>query len=286
MKNRLLSFLIFALLFAPTVARADSVDLSRWNVTIPVDSKGTTSGEAIELPAAGHVAVSPAGDLIFTAPVTGATTSGSKYPRDELRELNGTALAGWKLATGGTMTATVSVDQMPLLKDGTVGKAVIGQIHGASNELTRLYWNNGVVNFHDDISGTDHKEHEFTFPSLPVIPLGKKFSYEIDAAPAALKITIFLDGKTYATSLVPDTKWTSDTLYFKAGIYLGENASQGATGQGQDTFYALDYGHTAGAGLGGLPPPPVVPPAPPAVTAGKPLADQLRALADQVEKLN
>lgn len=236
------------------------IDLSIWNITLPVDSKGTTAGEAVELPATGHLTPNADGSLTFHAPVDGAHTSGSQYPRHELREIKADgSLAAWSLATGATMTATLTVDAMPKLKDGAVGKAVIGQIHGKSNELIRLYWNAGVIEFHDDISGTDHKEHEFAFPALPAIPIGKQFSYEIGASTVALAVTIFLDGKPYSVSLTPDAKWTSDSLYFKAGVYLGENASQGATGFGQVTFHALDYSHTSGQGLGGLPtslPPP------------------------------
>ncbi|MFD2836365.1 polysaccharide lyase family 7 protein [Azotobacter vinelandii] len=45
--------------------------------------------------------------------VNGATTSGSKYARSELREMKGSERAAWKLSEGGTMTATLEVDKVP-----------------------------------------------------------------------------------------------------------------------------------------------------------------------------
>ncbi len=287
MKKYLLPVLFLLLI---SVQAQAAIDVAKWNVTLPVDAKGTTKGEAVELPATGHVAVSPDGNLVFTAPVDGAHTSGSKYARDELREIKPDgSLAGWTLATGGTMTATVSVDKVPLLKDGTPGKEVIGQIHGKNEEMIRLYWENGVVNYHNDISGTDHKEHEFTFAGLPKIPLGKKFSYLIQAQPSGLTVDVHLDGKVYSSAIKPlDAKWTSDTLYFKAGVYLGENASQGATGTGQVTFYALDYAHAAGQGLGGLPVPALteLTPQPSLVPEKARLIGEIRARLDQLEALH
>jgi hypothetical protein len=43
--------------------------------------------------------------------------------------------------------------------------------------------------------------------------------------------------------------WNSDTFYFKAGVYLGVNESTGS-GEGQASFYGLDFSHGAG-GMGG-----------------------------------
>lgn len=242
-----------------------TINLKLWNYTGDLDAHGLKTGEAKEYPATGHVTPNPDGSVTFIAHVDGAHTSGSKYPRSELREIKPDgSLAAWKLSEGGTMTATLRIDAIPILKDGTPGKAVIGQIHGKDNELIRLYWNNGVVNFHTDIAAADRLEHEFTFLGLPKIALGKTFSYEIDARASIMTVTIFLDGVKYQTTEAILPVWQSDTFYFKAGVYLGENASQGATGFGQVTFTALDYSHTPGQGLGGLPVGPATVPVPPA----------------------
>lgn len=264
------------------------INLKMWNWTGDVDANGKKTGEAKEYPATGHVTPNADGSVTFVAHVDGATTSGSKYPRSELREIKTDgSLAAWNLSQGGTMTATLRVDAIPNLKDDTVGKAVIGQIHGKDNELIRLYWNNGVINFHNDISGADHKEHEFTFFKLPVIPIGKAFSYKIDARVNALTVEIHLDGNIYLETIPQlDAKWASDSLYFKAGVYLGENVSQGATGYGQVTFTALDYSHVLGQGLGGLPvvvtPPPVV--VPPVTYTKEQVISMLQNVVDGFKK--
>jgi hypothetical protein len=264
----------------------EMINLKLWNYTGDLDAHGLKTGEAKEYPATSHVTPNPDGSVTFLAHVDGAHTSGSKYPRSELREIKPDgSLAAWKLSDGGTMTATLRIDAIPTLKDGTPGKAVIGQIHGKNDELIRLYWNNGVINFHNDISGTDHKEHEFTFDGLPVIPLGKEFSYLIHAGPS-LAVHIHLDGKLYIKTIDPlDPKWTSDSLYFKAGVYLGENASQGATGFGQVTFTALDYSHTPGQGLGGLPVAPAPVPVPPAPNPNDAVKAALLSIGAQIMEL-
>jgi hypothetical protein len=244
--------LIIALLITMAAPAYAAIDLSTWNVTLPVDAKGTNKGEAVELSATGHVVFHIEGSdtsLTFKAPVDGAHTKGTKYPRDELRELSGKNLAAWKLSTGGTMPACLQVDAVPKMKDGSPGKEVIGQIHGKKNELVRLYYNgNGsTVYFHNDRSGEDSKEHEFLLKDAagktPVIPLRKPFCYDIDAHKDALTVKVMVDGDTYSsvTKILP--LWQKDSLYFKAGVYLGNNAKQGATGYGQTTFQALTFSH-------------------------------------------
>lgn len=221
------------------------ITLTNWALTDNSDTKGGKSGEAATLEPGKYTLAKSADDsLTFRAEVDDAKTSGTKYPRKELREWLKGKKAAWKLSQGGTMTASLTVDAVPTQKNGKPGKVVIGQIHGKSNELCRLYWNAGVVNFHNDISGKDHKEHEFTFPGLPKIPLGKPFSYTISATADTLTVTISLDGNTYSNTIRPvDKKWASDSLYFKAGVYLGNNVKQGAKGYGQATFTALAVVH-------------------------------------------
>jgi filamentous hemagglutinin family protein len=239
------------------------VDLKDWYLTLPVDSKGSTGGTAAEVHKgldsyqSEYFKVGPQGQLTFTADVAGAKTKSTKYARSELRETKANGdLAAWNLKDGGTMTATMSVDKVPTLSDGTLGKEVIGQIHGKSDELVRLYWDNGNVYFHNDRAGSSNKEMQFNLTdamgNTPKIGLGQKFSYEIHAQGTDLTVSLFTGGKTYSSTTKINSVWQSDSLYFKAGVYLGANASQGAKGVGQTSFYGLDYSHTAGEGLGGL----------------------------------
>lgn len=235
-------------------------DLSSWNLTIPVDSVGKTSGVAsiVKFPSAYSSAYfNQLGDnkIVFSADVAGATTSGSKYARSELREMDGTNLAAWKLAQGGTMSATLSVDEVPTLNSGAKGRVVVGQIHGKSDEIVRLYWENGTIYFANDRAGANNTEIKFQLfdqnNQNPDVALGEKFSYIISAKGDKLVVAVYTDGKVYSSETRINSVWQSDSLYFKAGVYLGVNETQG-TGKGVVQFDALDYSHTINAGFNGL----------------------------------
>lgn len=227
-------------------------DLSSWKITLPVDSSGGITGTAMEvLKLSGYTQSSyfytgSTGAMTFRAPVDGATTSGSNYARSELREMNGSSGAAWNLSTGGSMTATLSVDQIPTRFDGTMGKVVVGQIHGSNDELVRLYWDAGKMYFANDLSGTDNTEHKFYFADAagnqPDVSLGEKFSYVISAHGSALDVDVYADGNIYHSHTAINSIWQGDSLYFKAGAYLGVNETQG-TGFGQDSFYDLRFTH-------------------------------------------
>ena len=130
---------------------------------------------------------------------------------------------------------------------------MVGQIHGQSDELIRLYYENGKVYFMNDQAGPDDKETKFTFKNdageQPDISLGETFSYMIDAHGSKLLVKIKADGQEYISDTSINSVWNSDTFYFKAGVYLGVNESTGS-GEGQVSFYGLDFSH-AGGGTGG-----------------------------------
>ncbi|GAB3384993.1 polysaccharide lyase family 7 protein [Azotobacter armeniacus] len=240
---------------------SDLIDLRNWKITLPVDSKGGTSGVAVEVKNllgyenSKYFYDAPDGAMVFSAMVDGATTGGSKYARSELREMNGSERAAWKLSEGGTMTATLEVDKVPQKSDGSPGRVVVGQIHGEDDELVRLYYENGKVYFVNDRAGPKNAETTFALKDSngnePNISLDERFSYKIDAKGDALTVEVYADGKTYTSTSKINSVWQSDKLYFKAGAYLGVNESSGK-GEAQVSFYGLDFAHTSGGGLGGL----------------------------------
>ncbi|WP_243374855.1 polysaccharide lyase family 7 protein [Microvirga solisilvae] len=235
----------------PNVAPSGNFDLSNWKITLPVDSSGTISGTAVEVQNLSgyqnskYFYTGPDGAMVFYAPVDGATTSGSSYARSELREMNGSSKAAWNLSTGGFMSATLEVDAAPM-RDGQGKKLVIGQIHGQDDELVRLYWQDNKLYFANDQSGSDNKEHNFTFKaddgSAPDVSLNEKFSYTINAKGNVLDVDVYADGKVYHSHTTINSVWQSDTFYFKAGAYLGANETNGS-GYGQTSFYALSFNH-------------------------------------------
>lgn len=237
----------------PTLAPSGNFDLSNFKITLPVDSSGGYTGTAVEVTNlinyinSQYFYTGVDGSMVFRAPVDGATTSGSSYARSELREMNGTARAAWNLSTGGVMTATLEVDKAPTRLDGTVGKLVVGQIHGANDELVRLYWDANKLYFANDLSGSDNSEHKFYFTNAagqqPDVSLDERFSYVIDAKGSTLDVTVYADGDVYHSVTPINSVWQSDSLYFKAGAYLGINETSG-TGWGQTSFYDLRFNHT------------------------------------------
>ena len=240
---------------------SDNFALNNWKLTLPVDKDGTYIGEALEIYnltgfESPYFYDAPDGAMVFKATYDGATTSGSSYPRSELREMINGRPAAWKVSEGGVMTATLKVDQVPTLSTGATGRVIVGQIHGKEEELIRLYWDKNTVYFMNDQAGPDNKMLKYTFANssgmAPLINLGEQFSYKIDAKGNTLKVDIYADGQVYTAVSPINDVWQTDTFYFKAGIYLGVNENNG-TGTGQVSFYGLDYGHTEGSGLGGLP---------------------------------
>jgi len=92
---------------------ADVLDLSDWYVGLPVGEDGEPTN--VEQPALATYANDPwlvatpdCAAVQFRAAVNGVTTSGSSYPRAELREMAGAAKASWSSTSG---THTMVIDQ-------------------------------------------------------------------------------------------------------------------------------------------------------------------------------
>jgi hypothetical protein len=204
-----------------------------WKLNLPVNSQGGFTGNAIELypvvPYAPYYTISNTGRLVFMTPSDGAkTTTNTKYARTEYREMANGTEAGWQLAaTNDPLRITdVSIDSLPC---GT--KTVIGQIHGTSNELVRLYADNpssscGNIRlyFHNDVDYANGVETRFYLKDangvFVTVQLGEQFDYTI--APTSAKITVAAyksDGSKYWASDRINPYWLTDTLYYKVGNY-------------------------------------------------------------------
>jgi hypothetical protein len=117
-----------------------------WKLTLPVGSAGSPQ----EIPAASlttytdprYFYSTATGGVAFIAPVSGVTTSGSRYPRSELRELG-----AWSATSG---THTLVVDEAFVALPAGKAQVVGAQVHDASNdwatfrlESNRLYVSQG-----------------------------------------------------------------------------------------------------------------------------------------------
>jgi Alginate lyase len=188
----------------PHATPSGNFDLSNWKIGLPVDSAGGFAGTSLEVKnLAGYEHPSyfftaTDGAMTFVAPAEGATTTGSQYARSELREMIGPERAAWSLATGGMMSATLEIDQVPIKFGGTIGRVIIGQIHGEEDELVRLYWEDGKLYFANDQAGPNNSEQKFYFLDAagkqPHVALNERFSYTISAKGDDLVVTVTADG--------------------------------------------------------------------------------------------
>jgi Alginate lyase len=136
---------------------ADVLDLTNWKMTLPTGSEGSPT--EIKQPALDSFSSAPhfvvESDAVqFRAAVNAVTTSGSSYPRSELREMtnNGADHASWS-STQGTHLLVVSeaFTKLPNTKPHVVG----AQIHDADDDVTvfrlegtSLYITNGNNTHH------------------------------------------------------------------------------------------------------------------------------------------
>jgi hypothetical protein len=238
----------------PSLPPGGNFDLSHWYLGLP--DSGSTSIQPSAL-VAGYSSewfyTGADGAMVFWAPVNGGTTSGSTYPRSELRELvsgvdHSTAI-NWTVLGTHVMTAQCRVLQVP-----STGKVIIGQIHGGSTPLCKIYYNSGTLytRVHTQPTGGTENQYEFGTSGLNV-----PINYELRVEDGVLTMTI--NGTTHVFDFVTGSNWGGSEFYFKAGSYCQDNTGTSEEGA-RVAFYALNVTHVEDA-----------PPAPTglAATAGK-----------------
>jgi hypothetical protein len=215
---------------------ASVVDLSNWYLTLPTGKAGhpeTVHQPALANYADPHFGVNATGDaIVFTGPCDGVTTVHSHYPRSELRETRGNALAGWSCAKGGhEMVWTGAVTHLPEHKP----EVVIGQIHDAKDDVVMLKCSGKTIIF---VNGDkDGKVLD------PAYVLGTKYTAKIHAEKGVIDVYYNDMAKPAVSIKDPNTKADN---YFKVGCYTQSNATKGAKpGEyAQTHVYAAKVTHT------------------------------------------
>lgn len=217
------------------------LNLTNWKITLPTGSSGSPT-EILQPKLAtysdSHFGVSGS-HVLFTAPCNGVTTSGSSYPRSELREMknSGKDKASW---SNKSQTRTLDLDMafahLPSNKPHVVG----GQIHGADDDITvlRLEGSKLYVTKGDD-------PHWQLITASYV--LGTRFTFQFKARPGGIDFNYNAGAWTHTLS------GNYYGCYFKAGCYTQSNESGGA--YGQTAFWSVV--------LDGVPVAPVAKPAAP-----------------------
>ncbi len=121
----------------------DVLNLQNWKLNLPIDANGTQTGTSLEIKRnkLDTFSLTPYfynnadnTGVVFMANCGGSTTSGSGYPRSELREMttNGTVNASWSSSTGvHTMEIDQAVTHLPDVKK----HIVVGQIHDSNDDV-------------------------------------------------------------------------------------------------------------------------------------------------------
>ncbi|WP_437883785.1 polysaccharide lyase family 7 protein [Pseudomonas sp. LRF_L74] len=225
------------------------IDLSTWNLSIPVGTPATTitttqltGGYQDDYFKAAN------GALFFWAPVTGTTTKSAKYPRSELRETyaDGT-LRNWKYQDAdNTLDGTLKVTQVP-----STGKIVIGQIHNAEGDnppvkLSYQYKTSTGTGNIVALVRLKPSDDTTSYTLVKGVALNQLFSYTIRLTPSgtlAIYVKPSSSAATVKWSDKLDSTWKASTLYFKAGSYVQDNAGD-ASEAGAVSFTNLVIKHS------------------------------------------
>jgi hypothetical protein len=213
------------------------LDLANWKLTLPIGSSAHKATEVTQ-PALGtyknstyfHLDSTGKG-VVFRANAGGATTSGSTYPRSELREMTdgGKKEAGWSSKTGThVMTVNEAITAVPAAKPHVVA----AQIHDGEDDVVmiRLEKNRLFVEADGDEVGVLD----------PSYVLGTRFTVELRAASSGIRVT-YNGTKTVTYSA------SGSGYYFKAGCYTQSNVDKGdkASAYGEVVIYSLQVKHSA-----------------------------------------
>ncbi|MES2431979.1 MAG: polysaccharide lyase family 7 protein [Bacteroidota bacterium] len=214
-----------------TLYPADVLDLTNWKLNLPIDANGTQTGTSVEIKqvlldtftnALYYHNNNDNTGVVFMANTGGATTSGSGYPRSELREMtsNGMVNASWSSSSG---THTMEIEQAVMHLPDVKKHIVVGQIHDAEDDVivfrlegTKLFMDHngddGVVLDNNYVLGT-------RFKVKMLVSNNNVYSYYNDV----LK-------ETYPISF--------SGAYFKAGSYVQSSCkgTKKVTGESCDAY--------------------------------------------------
>ena len=231
----------------PSKPPGGNFNLTNFYLGLPVDSSGGTNGTSASITAAQLVAgysnawyfyTAPDGAMTFWAFVLGATTSGSSYPRSELREQISPPLnsSNWVPYGVHLLSAQCRVTQVP-----STGKVIIGQIHcytGNARPLLKLQYESGVIAALVKTNSNFDPDYKLYFQN---VGLSNLINYQIKIENGLVTTTV--NGSNQAVNVfLTDPDWATNGLYFKAGSYCQDNV--GDTNEGSRVaFYMLDRSH-------------------------------------------
>jgi len=215
---------------------AELLDLGNWKLTLPIgDAESPTE---IKQPELASYELAPYFHLdalrqavLFQARVDGVTTSGSDYPRCELREMmnDGADNAAWSMISGThSMTIRQAITQLPVVK----AHVVAGQIHDAEDDVVMIR----LEGEHLFVEGGGEELGDLN----PSYQRGTEFTVRIVASAGVIQV--FYDDLSTPKVEVPSQ---ATECYFKAGVYTQSNPERGdePTAYGEVAIYDLEVTH-------------------------------------------
>lgn len=226
------------------------LNLSNWKITIPFDANGkdeSESGVAAETKQpelkdytlSGYYFTNATNDgVVFKAHAGGAHTSGSGYPRCELREMveNGTKTAKWQSNSG---KHTMEIDQAITFLPSHKKHVVAGQIHSTGDYddvITCRLEDKKLFLSHNGAKGTMLTDNYVLGTRFKI-----KFVVEND------EIRSYYNNSSKPIEVYPIN---FPDAYFKAGCYTqsaswgkNNNHNADASDYGQVVIYGLSVSH-------------------------------------------
>lgn len=193
---------------------ANVLDLTNWKLNIPLDEDKDGRSDEIKQPKLNTWSITPwfqnnenNTGVVFRANCGGATTSGSGYPRSELREMisNGKNGASWGSDEGThIMEIEQAITHLPKIKPHIVA----GQIHDADDDVIvfRLEGKKLFIDHNGDDGAILTKNYE----------PGTKFKVKFEVSGGQVK-------SYYNDALVETYPVHFSGAYFKAGAYVQSN---------------------------------------------------------------
>jgi len=205
------------------------IDLTNWQLQLPTGKDGDVT--TVSQPQLNSFSETPyfyasGSTVVFCAYVNGTHTSGSEYPRSELREMNGTSGASWS-NTHGTHTLTVkhAYTHLPDKRPEVVG----AQILSDSGPVLQVRLNDPTI----VVYGPDGNPK-----IVPNYVLGTVFTTQIVASNGQISVA-------YNGDVLYKVSYSGSGWYFKTGAYVQSNLNYDDPSQyGQVEVYSVSVVHS------------------------------------------
>jgi len=219
---------VYSLAQDPTLTPGANFDLSAWKLQTlrESDNSFTEISNTSELKVHSSkffYTDGTDGAMVFRVPSNGGTTSsGTKYPRVELRQTG--ASGNWKLSDENEhyLTAQCQVIEVAQVKP----KTIIGQIHGSesNSEMLKLRWTgykDGECFVEARFQTNDNAGSEYGVKLATGLSLGDMIDYSISMKNGEVIVTV--NGNSASQTYTSQFYGTTDRYYFKAGNYIQWN---------------------------------------------------------------